>query len=178
MHIFGYWKIKIMHILGYSKIDITHILGECKFLHRETKPLHGSKTTSEKSKNNRKQRSQRIWGRCWFDLRRKNVANKPPKFYKWSNMWSSPFFSRFSAKKEGAFSGSHNTVKFKKLLSGKEKTEIQNKPPFWSKWRDSNSRPPVPERRIPCHIRIFLYFSVLFSPQIVLFRPPRFTLSA
>ena len=39
---------------------------------------------------------------------------------------------------------------------------------FWSKWRDSNSRPPVPEQIRHRFLTTFVDFLVLFSPKMVL----------
>ncbi|MBQ8908218.1 MAG: hypothetical protein IJY71_06505, partial [Clostridia bacterium] len=39
---------------------------------------------------------------------------------------------------------------------------------FWSKWRDSNSRPPVPEQIRHCFLTTFVDFLVLFSPKTML----------
>ena len=40
----------------------------------------------------------------------------------------------------------------------------------WSKWRDSNSRPPVPEQIRHCFLTTFVDFLVLFSPKTMLMR--------
>ena len=46
----------------------------------------------------------------------------------------------------------------------------QGKPlSFWSKCGDSNSRPPVPEVIFSSVLTTFVYFLVLFSPELVLF---------
>ena len=39
---------------------------------------------------------------------------------------------------------------------------------LWSKWRDSNSRPPVPEAIGSSLLTTFIYFLVLFSPKAML----------
>ena len=39
---------------------------------------------------------------------------------------------------------------------------------FWSKWRDSNSRPPVPEAIGSSLLTTFIYFLALFSPKTML----------
>lgn len=39
---------------------------------------------------------------------------------------------------------------------------------FWSKWRDSNSRPPVPEQIHHRFLTTFVDFLVLFSPKTML----------
>ena len=39
---------------------------------------------------------------------------------------------------------------------------------FWSKWRDSNSRPPVPEAILSSLLTTFVCFLVLFSPKTML----------
>jgi hypothetical protein len=40
---------------------------------------------------------------------------------------------------------------------------------LWSKWRDSNSRPPVPEQILHRFLTTFVDFLVLFSPKTVLY---------
>ena len=39
---------------------------------------------------------------------------------------------------------------------------------IWSKWRDSNSRPPVPEASRSSLLTTFICFLVLFSPKVML----------
>ena len=48
---------------------------------------------------------------------------------------------------------------------------------FWSKWRDSNSRPPVPEQIRHRFLTTFVDFLMLFSPKTVLSDAPRRTVS-
>ena len=58
-----------------------------------------------------------------------------------------------------------------------KKEHRKDAPLLWSKWRDSNSRPPVPEQIRHRFLTTFVDFFVLFSPKTVLSDAPRRTVS-
>ena len=72
-------------------------------------------------------------------------------------------FAPYAKEKCMAFSLSHQ-------LRGpkKERATTRADLSFWSKWRDSNSRPPVPEAIGSSLLTTFVYFLVLFSPETML----------
>ena len=104
----------------------------------------------EKHRQPSKIASQKTKISDFLKRRKKSQGNNNQMFEIWANMWS-PRNRRFCAK----------SIK-------KSRKQVKNgsfSADFWSKWRDSNSRPPVPEDEKICFLNTIIYIQSVYSAK-------------
>ena len=95
----------------------------------------------------------------WRDFRQGRIFSRLPLTGELDALFAENANSILRKAQKASFRPHHN-----------EKTQITTRAicVFWSKWRDSNSRPPVPEQIGSSILTTFICFLAFFSPKTVL----------